>query len=81
MGYYMWLERRRKDREKEKEGVKPIRRERRRARYMRKFTLPKNADPENVTATYKDGVLTVVVAKKQAEEAPSKPKTITIPVS
>ncbi|KAJ8650509.1 hypothetical protein MRB53_003532 [Persea americana] len=40
-----------------------------------------NADPENVTATYKDGVLTVVVAKKQAEEAPSKPKTITIPVS
>lgn len=48
---------------------------------MRKFTLPKNADPENVTATYKDGVLTVVVAKKQAEEAPSKPKAITIPVS
>lgn len=61
-------------------GVKATRIERRRARYMRKFTLPQDSNPEEVKATYKDGVLTVTVAKKMPEVS-RKPKTVTIPVS
>lgn len=61
-------------------GVKAIRIERRRVRYMRKFTLPQDSNPEEVKAIYKDGVLTVTVAKK-APEVSRKPKTVTIPVS
>ncbi|KNA03208.1 hypothetical protein SOVF_211400 [Spinacia oleracea] len=45
------------------EGVKVIRIERRRARYMRKFTLSENASHEQVKAAYKDGVLSITVAK------------------
>ncbi|XP_042484742.1 17.1 kDa class II heat shock protein-like [Macadamia integrifolia] len=60
--------------------VKPIRIERRRARYMRKFTLPQDANQEDVKATYRDGVLTVNVAKKPREET-VLPKTVSIPVS
>lgn len=70
-----------KGKEGDKEGVKAIRIERRKTRYFRKFKLPKDANPEDVNASYKDGVLTVVVTKKPDEEAPSKPKSITIPVS
>ncbi|KAH9771169.1 Signal transducer [Citrus sinensis] len=61
-------------------GVKAIRIERRRARYMRKFTLPQDLSPEEVKAIYKDGVLTVTVAKK-VPEVSRRPKTVTIPVS
>ncbi|KAG9454494.1 hypothetical protein H6P81_007398 [Aristolochia fimbriata] len=65
--------------EAEKEGAKAMRIERRRAKYLKKFTLPLDADSEDVKPTYKDGVLTVTVAKKHLEETP-KPKTVTIPV-
>ncbi|KAJ4958305.1 hypothetical protein NE237_025416 [Protea cynaroides] len=61
-------------------GMKPIRIERRRARYMRKFTLPQDANQEDVKATYRDGVLTVNVAKKPKEET-AKPNTVSIPIS
>lgn len=61
------------------DGVKPIRIERRRAKYMRKFTLPQDANPEEVKATYKDGVLIVVVGKMPVKE--QKPKKISIPIS
>ncbi|XP_043716486.1 17.6 kDa class II heat shock protein-like [Telopea speciosissima] len=64
----------------EGEEVKPIRIERRRARYLRKFTLPHDAQQEDVKATYRDGVLIVNVAKKPMEET-AKPKTVSIPVS
>ncbi|KAH9706670.1 Signal transducer [Citrus sinensis] len=65
----------------ENEGaVKAIRIERRRARNMRKFTLPQDSNLEEVKAIYKDGVLTVTVAKK-VPEVSRKPKTVTIPVS
>ncbi|PIA39955.1 hypothetical protein AQUCO_02600418v1 [Aquilegia coerulea] len=61
-------------------GGKAIRIERRRARYMRKFTLPNDANQQEVKAVYKDGVLTVNVAKKPLEET-NKPKSVTIPIS
>ncbi|KAL9234321.1 hypothetical protein vseg_009204 [Gypsophila vaccaria] len=53
------------DNEKVEEGVvRVIRVERRRARYMRKFSLPQDATHEHVNATYKDGVLSITVSKK-----------------
>jgi HSP20 family protein len=45
--------------------------------FSRSFTLPTTVNPENVTAMYKDGLLTLTLAKR--EEA--KPKTIKIQVS
>ena len=48
-----------------KEGVKVIRIERRRARYMRKFILPDDAFSQDVKATYKDGVLSITVVKNK----------------
>ncbi|HVH07029.1 MAG TPA: Hsp20/alpha crystallin family protein [Myxococcota bacterium] len=42
--------------------------------FVRSFSLPQNADGEKVAATFKDGVLTLRVPKK--EEA--KPRTIAI---
>jgi len=48
--------------------------ERRYGSFSRSFTLPSNTDPERIKAAFKDGVLTIEVAK--AEE--SKPKVISI---
>jgi HSP20 family protein len=45
--------------------------------FIRSFTLPGTADGEHVSATYKNGVLTVSIPKK--EEA--KPKSIKVEVS
>lgn len=45
--------------------------------FTRSFALPSSVDPDKVTAEYKDGVLTLTIAKR--EEA--KPKTIKINVS
>ncbi|MDE3181614.1 MAG: Hsp20/alpha crystallin family protein [Acidobacteriota bacterium] len=45
--------------------------------FLRTFTLPNSVDTENVKAEYKDGVLTLTLAKR--EEA--KPKTIKINVA
>ena len=45
--------------------------------FMRSFTLPNSIDTENIKAEYKDGVLTLTMAKR--EEA--KPKTIKINVA
>lgn len=47
---------------------------------MRKFTLPEDANEEDIKATYKDRVLTVVVAKKPPAEV-EKPKSMTILIS
>lgn len=45
--------------------------------FTRSFTLSDNVDPENIKASYKDGVLEITLAKK--EEA--KPKEIKIEVN
>jgi HSP20 family protein len=45
--------------------------------FHRSFTLPNTVDRENIKASYKDGLLKVVLPKK--EEA--KPKQITIDVA
>ncbi len=45
--------------------------------FSRSFSLPKNADPENVSADYKQGVLTVTIQKR--EEV--KPKEIEVRIN
>eukprot|EP00250_Pteridium_aquilinum_P023028 c2607_g1_i1 orf=342-797(-) len=50
--------------------------ERRATKFMRKFTLPGNADADHISAACQDGVLTVTVPKV----APPAPKVINIEV-
>lgn len=71
---------RKREEEKEKEGVKYLRMERRVGKFMRKFVLPENADMEKISAVCKDGVLTVTVEKLPPPE-PKKPKTIEVKVA
>ncbi|KAM0932463.1 putative small heat shock protein HSP20 [Dioscorea sansibarensis] len=66
-------------REEDKEG-KYLRMERRVGKFMRKFSLPENADTEKVAAVCKDGVLTVTVEKLPPPE-PKKPKTIEVKIA
>jgi len=59
------------------EGYAPRRQERASFRFSRSIALPVKVDPEKVTASMKDGVLTVTLAK--AEEA--RPRQIQVKVS
>lgn len=59
------------------EGYAPRRQERASFRFSRSIALPVKVDPEKVTATVKDGVVTVTLAK--AEEA--RPRQIQVKVS
>ncbi|MBE9592875.1 MAG: Hsp20/alpha crystallin family protein, partial [Proteobacteria bacterium] len=52
------------------------RRERSFGSFYRSFTLPTTVNPEDIKATYKDGILTVEVPKQEEK----KPKQITIDV-
>ncbi|CAL9128188.1 Hsp20/alpha crystallin family [Musa troglodytarum] len=72
-------ERRRREEEEEKE-VKYLRMERRMGKFLRRFSLPENANVDVVSATYKDGVLTITVEKLPPPE-PKKPKTIEVKVA
>ncbi|KAG5408361.1 hypothetical protein IGI04_004680 [Brassica rapa subsp. trilocularis] len=78
---------------KESEGVKYVRMERRMGKFMRKFQLPENADCwdceipllyhtdlEKISAVCHDGVLKVTVEKLPPRE-PKKPKTIQVQVA
>lgn len=61
---------------KVKDGVKEehIRTERFYGGFSRSITLPEEVDQSKVNATYKDGVLTIVISKREEE----KPKQIVI---
>jgi len=60
----------------EKEGDRVIRQERRYGKYVRSLRLGKAVDEKKVKATYKDGILELVLPK--AEEV--KPKKISVDV-
>jgi len=60
------------EREEKKEKTRYI--ERSFGAFSRSFTLPPSADPDRVQANFKDGILTITIAK--SEEA--KPKVISI---
>ncbi|GMN36060.1 hypothetical protein TIFTF001_005735 [Ficus carica] len=69
------------DKEKDsKDGVKYLRMERRVGKFMRKFSLPENANKDAVSAVCRDGVLTVKVEKLPPPE-PKRPKTIEVKVA
>lgn len=40
--------------------------------FERRFSLPENVDSDNITATYKDGVLKLNLKKSRAKEQPTK---------
>jgi len=60
--------------EEEKKGEGYHRIERGYGTFVRCFSVPDTVDPDKVKATYKDGVLTVVLPKKEA----AKPRTIKV---
>lgn len=60
--------------EKEEKEENFHRIERRYGSFMRSFTLPQTADPEKVSADYKDGVLQIEIAKKSE----AQPKQIKV---
>lgn len=57
--------------ERKEEDVKYLRKEYSYEVFQRSFYLPQTADLEKITASYEDGILKVVIAKK--EEAKVKP--------
>ncbi|XVE97731.1 hypothetical protein REPUB_Repub03eG0043700 [Reevesia pubescens] len=73
-------ERKREKEKDEKEGVKYVRMERRVGKFMRKFTLPDNANMDKISAVCQHGVLRVTVEKLPPPE-PKKPKTIEVKVA
>jgi HSP20 family protein len=62
----------RNERDEKKEKRRVV--ERSYGTFSRSFTLPSNADPEQVSASFKDGVLTVTVAKRPE----TKPRVVDI---
>lgn len=60
--------------ESESSAGDEVRIERRYGRFLRSFTLPQNVDPESIKANYQNGVLKLVLPKK--EEA--RPKQIKV---
>ena len=62
--------------EKEEKNRKYHRSERAYGKFARSFSLPMNIDPQKVSASYKDGVLNISVAKSEK----AMPKQIDIKV-
>ncbi len=62
--------------ETEKNGKGYHRIERSYGSFVRAFSLPETVDPENVKADFKNGVLTMTIAKKEV----AKPRTIKVEV-
>jgi HSP20 family protein len=63
--------------EQEKNGKGFHRIERSYGAFVRAFSLPETVDAEKVKADYKNGVLTITIAKKEV----AKPRTINVQVS
>lgn len=63
--------------EKEEKGTKVHRRELSYGNFMRRFTMPDDADDANVNATFKDGMLNVAIAKSK-EKAATKSREVSI---
>ncbi len=63
--------------QKEEKGKKYHRVERAYGSFYRSFTMPDDADAEKVSAEFKDGILTVRLAKSEK----ARPKTIDVKVS
>lgn len=62
--------------EKEEGGLEYFRAERSYGKFSRSFMLPDNADGEKIKAKHNNGVLELVIAKKE----PDKPKEISVKI-
>jgi HSP20 family protein len=62
--------------EKEEKDVKVHRKEMAYGHFLRRFTMPDDADPTKVDATFKDGMLNVVIGRSKAR--PTKATEITV---
>ncbi|XP_027355877.1 18.8 kDa class II heat shock protein-like [Abrus precatorius] len=71
---------RKRNEENKDGGVKYLTMERRVGKFMRKFTLPDNANMDKISAVSQDGVLTVTVEKLPPPE-PKRAKTIEVKVA
>ena len=60
-----------KDAKTEKEEIKYLLRERNGSNFVRRFSLPDDADREGISASFKNGILTVSIQKKE-HAAPRK---------
>jgi len=58
--------------EKEQKGAKFHRRELSYGTFVRRFTMPDDASESNVDATFKDGILNVVIEKNKAKTSKAK---------
>jgi HSP20 family protein len=54
------------------ETEKHTRREFQYGSFKRNFSLPENADSENISATYNNGILQIIIAKKETEKQKAK---------
>lgn len=70
--------RKREEKTEDEAQTKFLRLERKNGNFFRKFTLPEDVNLDGITASSKDGVLTVKVPKHVPE--PEKPKTVEIEV-
>lgn len=55
-----------KEKEENSNGEQFLIRERSQHRFVRRFTLPEDIDPDKVDAAFKNGVLTVTIPRKEA---------------
>jgi HSP20 family protein len=58
------LETKKEDEKKEDKNRAYMIRERRSSSFSRSFRLPENADPENIAASFKNGILTLEIGKR-----------------
>ncbi len=58
--------------EKEEKGVRLRRRELSYGHFMRQFSMPSDSDESKVDATFRDGILNVVIAKSHAKASKSR---------
>ena len=58
--------------EKEDKGEKFHRRELSYGKFMRQFTMPEDGDESKVDATFKDGILNIVIAKSKTKTSKAK---------
>jgi HSP20 family protein len=55
--------------ERDENSVKFHRRELRCGNFLRRFTMPADADESKITASFKDGILAVVIGRSKVEKA------------
>lgn len=63
--------------DRKQEGINFVRSERFSGEFLRRFSLPESADLENIEASYENGVLEVVIPKREEE----KPRRVQVKVA